>query len=140
MSDKKLFVIGSGEEYEAIKKIAKENISVLGFCEDKNLIDYMQRAKAFVYAAVEDFGIVPIEAMACGTPVIALNGGATAETVVDGVNGVHFEKQTKEDIINAVYKFEELKFNLADISKNTERYATQRFKDEIKEFINSIEV
>ena len=135
MNDKKLVVIGSGEEYELIKKIAKENISVLGFCEDKILINYMQRAKAFVYAAVEDFGIVPIEAMACGTPVIALNGGATAETVVDGVNGVHFEKQTKEDIVNAVYKFEGLKFNLADISKNTERYATQRFKDEIKEFI-----
>lgn len=140
MSDKKLFVIGDGEEYEAIKKIAKENIVVLGFCEESILIEYMQRAKAFVYAAVEDFGIVPIEAMACGTPVIALNRGATAETVVEGINGIHFEKQTKEDIANAVYRFEELEFDLLKISKNAQFYATQRFKDEIKEFINSFEV
>jgi glycosyltransferase involved in cell wall biosynthesis len=140
MSDKKLIVIGDGEEYEAIKKIAKENIVVLGFCEESILIDYMQRAKAFVYAAVEDFGIVPIEAMACGTPVIALNHGATAETVVEGINGIHFEKQTKEDIANALYRFEELEFDLLKISKNAQFYATQRFKDEIKEFINSFEV
>lgn len=140
MSDKKLVVIGDGEEYEAIKKIAKNNIVVLGFCEESILIEYMQRAKAFVYAAVEDFGIVPIEAMACGTPVIALNRGATAETVVEGINGIHFEKQTKEDIANAVYRFEELEFDLLKISKNAQFYATQRFKDEIKEFINSFEV
>ena len=135
MSDKKLLVIGSGEEYEVIKKIAKDNVSVLGFCSDEILRGYMQRAKAFVYAAVEDFGIVPIEAMACGTPVIALNDGGTAETVIDNVNGVHFQKQTKEDIINAVYKFESLKFNLEDISKDAQHYCTSRFKDEIKEFI-----
>lgn len=140
MSDKKLVVIGSGEEYEAIKKIAKENIAVLGFCEDAVLVEYMQKAKAFVYAAVEDFGIVPIEAMACGTPVIALDGGATAETVQDALNGVHFKNQTKEDIINAVCKFESLEFDLANISKNAQFYATQRFKDEIKEFVNSFEV
>ena len=140
MSDKKLVVIGSGEEYDEIKKIAKSNVDVLGFCEDDILIDYMQRAKAFVYAAVEDFGIVPIEAMACGTPVIALNKGGTAETVIDRVNGLHFKSQTKEDIMDAIYEFEELKFDLPQISKNAEFYATQRFKDEIKEFINSFEV
>jgi len=140
MSDKRLIVIGSGEEYDEIKKIANPNISVLGFCENNILIDYMQRAKAFVYAAVEDFGIVPIEAMSCGTPVIALNDGGTAETVTNHVNGVHFKHQTKEDITSAVNEFESLVFNLSDISKNAEYYAKERFEKEIKEFINSFEV
>lgn len=140
MSDKKLVVIGSGEEYNEIKKIAKENISVLGFCENSVLIEYMQRAKAFVYAAVEDFGIVPIEAFACGTPVIALDDGGTAETVINHVNGVHFKNQTKEDIIDAVNEFETLSFNHLEISKNAQCYAQERFKNEIKEFINRFEV
>ena len=100
MSAKKLVVIGDGEEYEAIKKIAKENILVLGYQDKTTMIDYMQKAKAFVYAAVEDFGIVPIEALACGTPVIALGEGGTAETIKDGVNGVHFKEQTKQSIID----------------------------------------
>lgn len=140
MPEKKLVVIGSGEEYETIKKIAKTNILVLGYQEKEILIENMQKAKAFVYAAVEDFGIVPIEAMACGTPVIALNIGGTAETVIDGKSGVHFLKQTKEDIVEAVCRFENQTFDLASISKNVQAYNTKRFKDEIKEFINSFEV
>jgi glycosyltransferase involved in cell wall biosynthesis len=84
------------------KSIAKENIVLLGFKEEKELIKYMQEAKAFLYAAIEDFGIVPIEALSCGTPVIALNQGGTAETIRDGISGVHFQNQTKEDIVDAV--------------------------------------
>lgn len=81
MSDKKLVVVGSGEEFDSIKSIIKENILVLGYLEEDELIKYMKKAKAFLYAAIEDFGIVPIEAMSCGTPVIALNDGGTAEDI-----------------------------------------------------------
>ena len=140
MPDKKLVVIGSGEELKAIKEIAKTNISVLGYQEKDVLTHYMQRAKAFVYAAVEDFGIVPIEAMSCGTPVIALGKGGTAETVIDGVNGVHFKKQTKEDIIDALCRFESQSFDLASISRDAKVYNTKRFQEEIQEFIKSFEV
>ena len=59
-----------------------------------------------MYAAIEDFGIVPIEVWVCGTPVIALNQGGTAETIRDGISGVHFQNQTKEDIVDAVRRFE----------------------------------
>jgi len=131
MPDKHLLVIGTGEEYEVIKKIAKSNIEVLGYQEDQNLLRYMQAAKAFVYAAVEDFGIVPIEAMACGTPVIALNQGGTAETVVDGVNGIHFPSQTKEAIIDAVKRFEKCSFDAKEVNASVQKYRffSQRFQE-----------
>jgi len=137
MPDKKLIVIGSGEEYDEIKKISKSNISVLGYQNDDVLISKMQRAKAFVYAAVEDFGIVPIEAMACGTPVIALDDGGTHETVLHGLNGIHFKKQTVEDIVDAVNKFELLTLDAKEISQRAQSFSTQRFKKEMQKFVNS---
>ena len=140
MSEKKLVVIGSGEEYEAIKTAAKDNIEILGYQEDIILIEYMKKAKAFVYAAVEDFGIIPIEAMACGTPVIALNEGGTAETVLDMTNGIHFEKQTKEAIIDAVNKFETLQFDYQKISENTNSFSKSRFQNQFKEFISNLKI
>ena len=136
MPEKKLVVIGAGEEYEVIQKIAGKNITVLGYCDDHIMVDTMQRAKAFVYAAVEDFGIVPIEAQACGTPVIALNEGGTAETVVDGLNGIHFKKQSKEDIISAVQRFESLEFDTKKVSQSTQSFSKKRFKQGMMEFIN----
>lgn len=137
MPDKKLVVIGSGEEYEPIKKIAKDNIKLLGYQEFEDMIKYMQKAKAFLYAAVEDFGIVPIEAMSCGTPVIALDDGGTAETVLDGTTGVHFKNQRKEDIIKAVVLFEDMNFDYKIISAEAKKYSEDRFKREFKDFVNS---
>lgn len=137
MPNKKLVVIGNGEEYKLIKKIAKENIVLLGYQEFDEMIKYMQKARAFVYAAIEDFGIVPIEAQACGTPVIALNDGGTAETVFDGVNGVHFQKQTCEDIIDAVKRFELMDFDYKKISLLSKKYSQERFKKEFKLFVDS---
>ncbi|MFT5661943.1 MAG: glycosyltransferase involved in cell wall biosynthesis [Sulfurimonas sp.] len=137
MPDKKLVVIGSGEEYESITRIAKKNIIILGYQDTSIMVKYMQEAKAFIYAAIEDFGIVPIEAMACGTPVIALNEGGTAETVQDMINGIHFKSQTKQDIIKAVHKFEKHIFDYKEISNNVQIFSIDRFKKEIKEFIDS---
>ena len=137
MPEKKLIVIGDGEDYSNINAIAGENITLIGYQDKKRLIDYMQRAKAFIYAAVEDFGIVPVEALACGTPVVALDEGATAETITNKINGVHFKKQNTEDIIDAIQEFESLELNLKEISKNAQKYSTQRFKKEIEAFIFS---
>lgn len=136
MPDKKLVVIGDGQEYEEIKKIAKSNIEVLGYQEKDVMIKYMQNAKAFVYAAIEDFGIVPIEASACGTPVIALGIGGTAETITHKLNGVHFKNQTTADIIKAVNEFEGISFDAKLISKNAQSFNNDRFKKELNGFIN----
>ena len=133
MPDKKLVVIGSGEEYDSIKKIAKDNIIVLGYQSDEVLITSMQKAKAFIYAAIEDFGIIPIEAMACGTPVIALNEGGTKETIINKVTGIHFEEQTEASIIAALEKFETLDFNYTDIRNEAAKYT--HFEKELRSFI-----
>jgi glycosyltransferase involved in cell wall biosynthesis len=134
MPDKKLVVIGMGEEYNKIKNIAKSNIEILGYQDDEIAIKYMQKAKAFVYAAIEDFGIVPIEALACGTPVIALNKGGTAETIINGLNGIHFENQTIQDIQNAVKRFEKTIFDLEKVVKTARKYIN--FKENLKNFID----
>lgn len=137
MPRKKLVVIGEGEEYESIKAIAKENIKLLGYQNKDVMIDYMQRTKAFLYAAVEDFGIVPIEALACGTPVIALDKGGTQETVKHKINGIHFKEQNIEDIIAAVNEFEKSKFDFKKISQAAQIFSTSRFKEEMKDFVKS---
>lgn len=136
MPDKKLVVIGSGEEYNAIKKIAKDNIKILGYQPDEILISTMQKAKGFVYAAIEDFGIIPIEAMACGTPVIALNKGGTKETVINEVTGIHFEEQTQQSIIDAINAFEKLDLNYTDIRNEASKYT--HFEKELLSFITKI--
>ncbi|NPA60463.1 MAG: glycosyltransferase family 4 protein [Epsilonproteobacteria bacterium] len=137
MPDKKLVVIGSGEEYESIKKIANANVEVLGYQEDAVLLEYMQKARAFVYAAVEDFGIVPVEAMACGTPVVALGVGGTKESVSEGISGVHFLKQTKESIIEAIAKFESMNFDAKTISKYAQKFSKKEFQQKFEDFVLS---
>ena len=80
--------------FEKIKKIAKSNIQLVGHISANELKQYMQKAKAFVFAAAEDFGIVPVEAQACGTPVIAFGKGGTLETIINGKTGLFFKEQT----------------------------------------------
>lgn len=108
-----LVVIGTGSELKHIQKIAKPNIQVLGWQPNHVVEDYMKQAKAFIYAAYEDFGIAPVEAQACGTPVIAYGAGGTSETVKDlrqhrtQGTGILFSEQTEPAIVNAVEMFEQ---------------------------------
>lgn len=135
-TDKKLVVIGTGPDMEKIKSFAGENIEFLGFAPDGVLLDYMQRAKGFVFAAEEDFGIVPVEAQACGTPVICLGKGGTKETVIDGKTGVHFQKQNIENLLSAIDRFEDLNFDALEIRKHALKFSKERFEKEIKEFVD----
>jgi glycosyltransferase involved in cell wall biosynthesis len=136
-TNKKLIVIGTGPDMEKIKSKASKNVEILGYQPDSVLIDLMQKAKAFVFAAEEDFGIIPVEAQACGTPVICLGKGGTKETVIDNITGIHFENQSIKDILNAVDKFEKNieKFDPEIIRENALRFSRNRFEREIKEFI-----
>jgi len=135
MPDKKLVVIGTGPDFEKIKSKATSNIELLGFQPDEVLLDYMQRAKAFVFAAEEDFGITPVEAQACGTPVICFARGGAIETVIDKKTGIYFYNQSINDIISAVENFENKTFNYNDIRTHSLQFSRERFEKEIKEYV-----
>jgi glycosyltransferase involved in cell wall biosynthesis len=141
MPNKKLVVIGEGSEMASLKAKAKSNTTLLGYQEDHVLIDYMQKAKAFIFAAEEDFGIVPVEAQACGTPVIAYGKGGVLETVQnltnDSPTGVYFSEQSVSSIIEAIIRFEENANNISakQCRKNAERFSPDRFRVEYKEYV-----
>ncbi len=138
MPDKKLIVIGDGPELEKVKSKATLNIEILGYQPFEILKDYMQRAKAFIFAAEEDFGIIPVEAQACGTPVIAYGKGGVLETVIEGKTGIFFKEQTVESLIAAVKDFEQRQgsFDTIEIRKNAERFSKEIFKKKFKAFVD----
>lgn len=138
MPDKKLVVIGDGSEMPKVKARAAANIEILGYQSFETLKRHMQKAKAFVFAAEEDFGIVVVEAMACGTPVIAWNFGGTAETVVDGKTGLFFNEQNVESLIQAVKNFELKKdiFDSSAIRRHAEQFSRKIFEEKIKAFVD----
>lgn len=143
MPDKNLVVIGTGPEYAKTKAIAGPNITMMGYQPDDVLQDKMQHAKAFVFAAEEDFGITPVEAQACGTPVIAYGRGGALETVKDGETGCFFKEQTVESIQNAINCFERLQvrdftsFTAAKCRNQAENFSIQRFRKALGEFVNA---
>ena len=136
MPDKKLIVIGDGPDIKKIKAKAGANVILMGYQSFEVLRDHMQRARAFVFAAEEDFGITPVEAQASGTPVIAFGKGGALETVVDGISGVFFENQSIESLCEAVERFEKLNFVPKVIRENAMRFSVERFKKEMKEFVD----
>ena len=144
MPEKKLLVIGDGPEFANIKKCAGPNIQMLGYQPDESLRQYMQRAKAFVFAAKEDFGIMPVEAQACGTPVIAFGEGGVRETVLplgdnceEPATGVFFQRQRVEDIIEAVQYFEQNQNKLtpAACRNNAMRFSNEIFCKKFKQYV-----
>jgi glycosyltransferase involved in cell wall biosynthesis len=130
-----LKIIGSGPEKKRLQKMAKKNIEFLGFLSDDELKKYYEEAKAFIFAAEEDFGIVPVEAMSAGRPVIAFGRGGARETVVPGVTGEFFEKQSVESLTQAVRAFNPKKYNPKLIKKQAEKFSEERFKKEFRETV-----
>ena len=139
MPEKKLIIVGDGPDLKKVQQIAGENITLLGFQPDDVVEKHFQQAKAFVYAAIEDFGIAPLEAQACGTPVIAYGKGGVQETVIDGKTGILYYEQSIESLTNAVGKFESglFPFNILELRENAERFKKERFKEEIKQYVET---
>ncbi|WP_141604624.1 glycosyltransferase family 4 protein [Terrilactibacillus laevilacticus] len=143
MSDKTLYVIGTGPDFNKIKSKAASNVKLLGYQEFSVLKDYMQRAKGFVFAAEEDFGITPVEAQACGTPVIAYGKGGALETVrgldQERPTGTFFKEQTVDSLKAAVRVFEE---NYQHINPNNCRdnaltFSEERFRNEFRDYVEN---
>lgn len=142
LPDLKLKIIGDGPEMNKIRKIAETapNIELMGYQENSVLKDYMQRAKAFIFAAEEDFGIVPVEAQACGTPVIAYGAGGALETVIDysknsqNGTGLFFKAQTENSLIETIQKFERISSDIKpkNCRLNAETFSPDVFQEKIR--------
>jgi len=137
MPDKSLVVIGDGPDFSKVKKKAGRNITLLGYQSFEVLKDHMQRTRAFIFAAEEDFGIVPVEAQACGTPVIAYGKGGALETVIDGVTGLFFTEQTPEHLIDAIDRFEQRcrTFEPELIREHSLQFSTENFTKQFRQFV-----
>jgi glycosyltransferase involved in cell wall biosynthesis len=139
-----LVVIGGGPQLAMLRDRAKPNVQLLGEQPDKVVAEAMAEARAFVYAAFEDFGIAPVEAQACGTPVIAFAQGGTGETVRDyrrdphGATGVLFGQQTVAALVEALQEFERVqpRFSAEAIHKHAQSFSPQVFHDRYFRFVD----
>jgi len=131
-------VAGDGPEMEHVRRLAGPNVTLLGEQPDDVVTDRLERCRAFLFAAEEDFGISPVEAMAAGAPVICYGRGGTLETVADGVAGLHFGEQSVEAIADAVERFEARQgaFDAARIREHAERFSVGRFQREMTALVD----
>jgi glycosyltransferase involved in cell wall biosynthesis len=138
MPQRRLVVIGDGPEMRRVQSKASPNVEVLGRLPTAAVRDHMQRARAFLFAGVEDFGIVMVEAQACGTPLIAFGRGGAAE-IVQGDTGVLFGEQTADAVIEAVRRFEQdpARFAPASSRQNAMRFDRERFRKRFEELVRS---
>lgn len=143
MPSRRLIVIGDGPEAGRLRALAAPNVTLLGYQEGAALRDYMQRARALVFAAEEDFGIVPVEAQACGTPVIAFGRGGATESLngldAPSPTGVFFGEQTVESLMAAVDAFEGAagRISAAACRENALRFGAERFRREFGAFVEA---
>ena len=135
MPDRELVVVGEGPDFEKVKSIAGPNIKLMGYQDQATLIETVRKAKALVFAAEEDFGIVPVEALSCGTPVIAYKKGGVTESVLDGTCGVFFDHQTVESIVASVDKFDTLsqrnQFHPEELRARSQQYDSSSFVERL---------
>lgn len=133
--NKRLVVIGDGPQMPLLKKKAGKNVELMGWQPESVLRDLMGRAKGFIFAAEEDFGIVVVEAQAAGTPVIAFGKGAALETVLDQQTGLFFQEQTVASLCNAILEFETKTFDPQRARHQAERFNRERFIQEFRQFV-----
>lgn len=137
MPDRQLVVIGDGPERKRLERMAPGNVDFLGRQPASRLRGEMQRAAAFIFAAEEDFGIMPVEAQACGTPVLAYNRGGSRETVKDGVTGLFFDEQTPSAIAETVRTFEGIRttFEASVIRNHAQHFSSEVFREKFSTFV-----
>jgi len=132
-----LHIVGEGPELGRLKKLAGKDVVFLGKISDEDLRKEYQKAKALVFPQLEDFGIVPLEAMACGTPVIAYGKGGALETVKENISGLFFDEQTEDSLVKAIQKFEKKKWDEEKISDSVSEFSSARFRSALRHFLEN---
>lgn len=131
----KLKVVGTGSEFNSLRRIASGNIEFLGQLTDEELMSYYQNCQAVIFPQEEDFGIVPLEAQARGKPVIAFRAGGAKETIIERKTGLFFDSQTEESLIDIVNTFKEEEFSPESCFSQSEKFKEERFREEFKKII-----
>ena len=131
-----LTVIGNGPDHQKLNKMAGNNVTFLTNVSDAQLPAQFAVAQAFIFPGLDDFGIVPVEAMAAGTPVIALKAGGALDYVVPGKSGEFFESETVDSLVSALSKFDASKYDSDAISKHADNFDRSHFRKKIQAFIN----
>lgn len=146
MPDKRLIVIGDGPERKRLTALAGPNVTLMGYQEDLVLVDHLERTRAFIFMAEEDFGILPVEAQAAGAPVIGYGIGGVAETVVDGKTGIHVKEQNIDSLCRAVRQLETLLadvpgiFDPSDCRDNAQQFGRVYFERQLEMLLNRFSV
>jgi glycosyltransferase involved in cell wall biosynthesis len=130
---KQLLIIGDGPEYERLRDLARPNIHFAGWLPKEQLRWHYAHCQALIFPGEEDFGIVPLEAMAAGRPVVAYRKGGALETVVEGKTGVFFDHQTPEDLLSALETIEPQHFDPDAIRRHTEAFSRPRFIEQVRQ-------
>ncbi len=130
-----LKIVGGGPNKKQLQKMAGPDIEFVGKVSDQQLVELVATAQALIFPGEEDFGIVPLEAMASGRPVIAYRAGGALETMVEGVTGLFFDEQTPQALIKAVHKFQFETFDRQKIRQQAEKFSKKVFAEKIKAFI-----
>jgi glycosyltransferase involved in cell wall biosynthesis len=133
-----LMVVGNGPEHKKLKSLAGPTIQFDNKASDEAVATYMAGAKAFIFAAYEDFGITPVEALASGTPVIALKAGGALDYIKEGVNGLFFEDQTVRSLIKTLQDFSEDNFDPAKIGASSQNFSTEAFQKNMRNFLETL--
>ncbi len=137
MPDKRLIIIGDGPDMERVTAVGATNVEILGYQPVQVLQDYLSRARAFVFAAVEDFGITLVEALSSGTPLIAFEQGGACE-IVTPETGILYSQQNVASIVAAVQRFEQSSFDSAACIESAKKFSIDRFKQEFRGYIENV--
>ena len=121
---------------EQLEAMAGPTVKFLGYVQNEELIDYYARCKALIFPGVEDFGITPLEAQACGRPVIALGKGGILETIIENETGVFFNEATPESLIDAIHRFEKLTFDKEKLRAHAMEFDESVFRDRLRRFVD----
>lgn len=133
-----LKIIGTGPELNKLKKMANKNIEFLGLVSDEKLAELYSNAQACIFPQEEDFGIVPLESMASGRPVIAYRSGGAEETIFENKTGIFFDEQSAESIQIAIEKFQSIDFSPENCRKQAEKFDLAIFKDKVSKSIGEM--